>query len=93
MVKVVDNPVNIPGEAIHLARDFGYVCESEFPARQLAEFLTGKANDIGEQYRRKELLLATRWDIGEISGLGHLFVQAGYQGADGFIESRQVTSL
>ncbi len=27
------------GEAIHLARDFGYVCETEFPARQVAEFL------------------------------------------------------
>ena len=24
-----------PGEAIHLARDFGYVCETEFPARQV----------------------------------------------------------
>ena len=25
-----------PGEAIHLARDFGYVCETEFPARQVS---------------------------------------------------------
>ena len=74
MVKVVDNPVNIPGEAIHLARDFGYVCESEFPARQLAEFLTGKANDVGEQYRRKELLLATRWEREEIGQLMHFSV-------------------
>nr|CAH7725389.1 unnamed protein product [Callosobruchus chinensis] len=24
----------VEGEAIHLARDFGYVCETEFPARQ-----------------------------------------------------------
>ena len=24
------------GEAIHLARDFGYVCETEFPARQVS---------------------------------------------------------
>ena len=52
--------VVVPGEAIHLARDFGYVCESEFPARPVAEFLSGKAEHIGEQYRRKELLLATR---------------------------------
>ena len=30
---------SISGEAIHLARDFGYVCETEFPARQVGEFL------------------------------------------------------
>ncbi|KAJ8984184.1 hypothetical protein NQ317_011093, partial [Molorchus minor] len=29
----------VEGEAIHLARDFGYVCETEFPARQVAEYL------------------------------------------------------
>ena len=45
-----------------MARDFGYVCESEFPAKQVAEFLTGRAADVSEQYRRKELLLATRSD-------------------------------
>ena len=26
---------SITGEAIHLARDFGYVCETEFPAQQV----------------------------------------------------------
>lgn len=26
----------VEGEAIHLARDFGYVCETEFPARQVS---------------------------------------------------------
>ena len=51
---------NYLGEAIHLARDFGYVCESEFPAKQVAEFLTGRSIDVLEHYRRKELLLATR---------------------------------
>ena len=50
----------VEGEAIHLARDFGYVCETEFPARQVAEYLTGRSTDIGEQYRRKELLVATK---------------------------------
>ena len=29
----------LAGEAIHLARDFGYVSETEFPARQVAEYL------------------------------------------------------
>jgi transcription factor AP-2 len=48
------------GEAIHLARDFGYVCETEFPARQVAEFLTGRSTDLVDQYRRKDLLLATK---------------------------------
>ena len=48
------------GEAIHLARDFGYVCETEFPARQVAEYLTGRNTDLAEQYRRKDLLMATK---------------------------------
>merc|ERR1711994_236087 len=59
----------VEGEAIHLARDFGYVCESEFPARQVAEYLSGKAEHIGEQYRRKELLLATRLVTKELMDL------------------------
>ena len=50
----------VEGEAIHLARDFGYVCETEFPARQVAEYLTGRSTDIAEQYRRKELLVASK---------------------------------
>ena len=48
------------GESIHLARDFGYVCETEFPARQVAEYLSRQHNDHAEQYRRKELILATK---------------------------------
>lgn len=49
-----------PGEAIHLARDFGYVCETEFPARQIAEYLCRQHSDPTEQYRRKDLILATK---------------------------------
>ena len=49
---------SLPGEAIHLARDFGYVCETEFPARQVAEYLTTR--DVSDQYRRKDLLLASK---------------------------------
>jgi len=52
---------NYIGEAIHLARDFGYVCETEFPARQIAEYLTRQhTNDISEAFRRKETLHATK---------------------------------
>lgn len=48
------------GEAIHLARDFGYVCETEFPARQVAEYLSRQHNEPQDSYRRKELLLNTK---------------------------------
>lgn len=48
------------GEAIHLARDFGYVCETEFPARQVAEYLLRQHTEPQESYRRKELLLNTK---------------------------------
>ena len=50
----------VEGEAIHLARDFGYVCETEFPARQVAEYLTGRDQGLAETCRRKDLLLATK---------------------------------
>ena len=50
----------VEGEAIHLARDFGYVCEAEFPARQVAEYLSRQHTDPAEMYRRKELLFATK---------------------------------
>jgi transcription factor AP-2 len=44
-----------------LARDFGYVCETEFPARQVADYLCRQHNaDPSEVYRRKELIMATR---------------------------------
>ena len=48
------------GEAIHLARDFGYVCETEFPARQVAEYLCRQHTDPADLYRRKELVLASK---------------------------------
>ena len=48
----------VEGEAIHLARDFGYVCETEFPARPVAEYLTRQHADM---YRWKDLLLAAKF--------------------------------
>ena len=50
----------VEGEAIHLARDFGYVCETEFPARPVAEFLSRQCVDTSDIYRRKELVVATQ---------------------------------
>ena len=51
---------HVTGEAIHLARDFGYVCETEFPARQVAEYLSRQHTDPTDMYRRKEFLYATK---------------------------------
>jgi len=59
----------VEGEAIHLARDFGYVCETEFPARQVAEYLSNRSQDLSEQYRRKDLLLATKMVTKELMDL------------------------
>merc|ERR1712214_210646 len=50
----------VEGEAIHLARDFGYVCETEFPARQVAEYLSRQLTDPSEIYRRKQLFFEAR---------------------------------
>ena len=57
-VQLVQFSLLFSGEAIHLARDFGYVCETEFPAKAVAEYLCSR--DSSDQYRRKELVLATK---------------------------------
>merc|ERR1712051_771027 len=59
----------VEGEAIHLARDFGYVCETEFPARHVAEYLCRQHTTNEEQYRRKELVLATKLITKELMDL------------------------
>lgn len=51
---------NPTGEAIHLARDFNLVCETEFPARQVAEYLNRKHANAANYYRRIELINATK---------------------------------
>ncbi|XP_076319081.1 transcription factor AP-2-epsilon-like isoform X3 [Tachypleus tridentatus] len=59
----------VEGESIHLARDFGYICETEFPSRQVAEYLCRNHADPNDMYRRKELLLATKQTIKEFIDL------------------------
>ena len=49
------------GEALHLARDFRYVCETEFPSRQIAEYLNRSHSEPSEIFRRKEIVLATKY--------------------------------
>uniref|UniRef100_A0A8C8RAV0 Transcription factor AP-2 epsilon n=1 Tax=Pelusios castaneus TaxID=367368 RepID=A0A8C8RAV0_9SAUR len=50
----------VEGEAVHLARDFGYVCETEFPAKAAAEYLCRQHSDPSELHTRKNMLLATK---------------------------------
>ncbi|XP_069740845.1 transcription factor AP-2 gamma isoform X2 [Narcine bancroftii] len=50
----------VEGEAVHLARDFGYVCETEFPAKAAAEYLTRQHIDRNEIASRKNMLLAAK---------------------------------
>merc|ERR1711971_814509 len=59
----------VEGEAIHLARDFGYVCESEFPARQIAEYMCRAHSGPSEIYRRKQLVFEARLICKELMDL------------------------
>jgi len=59
----------VEGEAIHLARDFGYICETEFPARQVAEYLSRQHTEPTNMYRRKELLVASQMICKELTDL------------------------
>lgn len=59
----------VEGEAIHMARDFGYVCETEFPSKQVAEYIHRNHNDPADLYRRKELIMATKQVIKEFVDL------------------------
>ncbi|XP_077193686.1 transcription factor AP-2-epsilon isoform X2 [Paroedura picta] len=59
----------VEGEAVHLARDFGYVCETEFPAKAAAEYLCRQHSDPGELHARKNMLLATKQICKEFADL------------------------
>ena len=51
----------LPGEAVRLARDFGFLCETEFPARETAEYVTRRHTDVtGDANHRRQTLLATK---------------------------------
>lgn len=53
-------PLLFVGEAVHLARDFGYVCETEFPAKAIAEYLGRPHVERNEVNSRKNMLLAAK---------------------------------
>ncbi|XP_067097948.1 transcription factor AP-2-beta isoform X2 [Osmerus mordax] len=50
----------VEGEAVHLARDFGYICETEFPTKAVSEYLNRQHADPSELHARKNMLLATK---------------------------------
>lgn len=53
-------PAMLPGEALHLARDFGYTCETEFPSKAVGEHLARQHNEPKENSARKKMVLATK---------------------------------
>merc|ERR1719336_1795363 len=59
----------VEGEAVHLAKDFGYVCDTEFPARPVAEYLCRQSTEPGDIYRRKELVVSTQMVCKELADL------------------------
>ncbi|VDK48639.1 unnamed protein product [Anisakis simplex] len=58
-------------EAMHLAKDFNAVCENEFPARAVAEYLTRTncSMEAVEMQRRKNMILATKAMLNELKEL------------------------
>ncbi|XP_026856509.1 transcription factor AP-2 gamma isoform X4 [Electrophorus electricus] len=59
----------VEGEAVHLARDFGYVCETEFPAKAVAEYLGRPHIERNEINSRKNMLLAAKQICKEFTDL------------------------
>ncbi|CAF1305765.1 unnamed protein product, partial [Didymodactylos carnosus] len=60
----------VEGEATHLARDFHYVCDQEFPARQCAEYnARHHHHDISEISKRKAMILASKQLVKEFTEL------------------------
>lgn len=60
-VLMITSAAAFPGEAVHLARDFGYICETEFPAKAVSEYLNRQHTDPSDLHSRKNMLLATKW--------------------------------
>nr|XP_025043695.1 transcription factor AP-2 gamma [Pelodiscus sinensis] len=59
----------VEGEAVHLARDFAYVCETEFPSKAVAEYLTRPHLGRNEMANRKNMLLAAKQICKEFTDL------------------------
>ena len=59
----------VEGESVRLARDFGLLCESEFPARQCAEYTNRQypTNDPQDKMARQNMILATKQILNEFT--------------------------
>lgn len=57
----------VEGEAVHMARDFGFACSTEFPARQIAEYMQRDMPVLmdDEVKKRREQLLSAQKVVGE----------------------------
>ena len=56
----------VEGESVRMARDFGYLCETEFPSKQCAEHRVRQINDASEYNHRKQMILAAETIIKEL---------------------------
>ncbi|XP_033737756.1 transcription factor AP-2-epsilon-like isoform X1 [Pecten maximus] len=59
----------VEGESVRLARDYGYLCETEFPSRQCAEYNCRTYTDPADQMTRKNMILATKQILKEFMDL------------------------
>ncbi|XP_063439223.1 transcription factor AP-2-alpha-like [Mytilus trossulus] len=61
----------VEGEAVRLARDYGFLCETEFPSHQVAEYNVRQynRNDPQEIIARKNMVLATKQILKEFMDL------------------------
>ncbi|CAF0742330.1 unnamed protein product [Brachionus calyciflorus] len=59
----------VEGEAVHLARDFNFVCENEFPSKQTAEYIAKHHSDPPEIESRKSMIIATKQITKELTDL------------------------
>jgi len=50
----------VEGESIRLARDYGYLCETEFPSKACAEYNTKQYQDPNDQLTRKNMIIASK---------------------------------
>lgn len=50
----------ISGEAIRLAKDYAYICETEFPAKQCADYNSRSVADPTDLHTRKNMVLAAK---------------------------------
>ena len=51
----------VEGEALHLARDFQFVCDNEFPAKQVGEYIGKQHAEPAEVESRKSMIISTKW--------------------------------